>query len=303
MTSHLELFLEMMAAERGAALNTLESYRRDLTELLGFLHARQCRAEEASTTDIRHFFEQLAKASPSAATTARKLSSIKQFYKFLYSEKLVTENPVHVIEAPKKRQPLPKYLSVADVDTLITTAHQDKSLEGIRLTTLLEILYASGMRVTELVSLKTQYLQYTSPNHLRNFLIIKGKGGKERLVPLNQAAIDALEHYLSVRPMFTQEPRNPWLFPSPSKEGYLTRQRFHQLLKELALNAGLDPALVSPHVLRHSFASHLLHGGTDIRIIQELLGHSDISTTQIYTHILNLRMKELVKTAHPLATS
>jgi len=301
---YIESFLEMMLAEKGASKNTIDSYRRDLAELYGFLKHRKIQTENAATSDIREFFEHLANFTPSPSTLARKLSSIKQFYKFLLNDGTIDKNPALVIDTPKLHKKIPKYLNEAEVEILIQTAHNDKSAEGLRLTALLETLYASGMRVTELVSLKTSNMQIMFKDKkasLRNYLIIKGKGNKERVVPLGRSAIEALEAYLDIRDMFTADKFNTFLFPSSSKGGYLTRQRFHQLLKELATKANLDKEKVSPHILRHSFASHLLNGGANLKIVQELLGHSDISTTQIYTHILNQRLKDIVNENHPLA--
>lgn len=296
-------FLDMMKAERGAARNTIESYERDLSELESFLKKRQVEAESANTEDIREFFRKLSETGLAARTIARKLSTLKQFYKFLCTENERKDNPVTVIESPKNSKSLPKYLSEDDIDTLFDAAREDKTPEGIRLNAMLEVTYASGMRVTELLSLQMGNLQKIKEGNkikLRDFMIIRGKGNKERIVPLNKSAIAALEQYLTVRPVFANYKNEKWLFPSESAQGFLTRQRFHQLLKQLAINCGIDEAKVSPHVLRHSFASHLLNNGADLRVVQELLGHSDISTTQIYTHILNERMKKLVE-HHPLA--
>lgn len=307
MNNYIELFLEMMMAERGAAGNTIAAYQRDLDELHSFLTPRQIPMIEATTDDIRAFFKNISASGLAPSTIARKLSSVKQFYKFLCVDEFITENPSLVMDAPKQGKALPKYLSESQVTALLKTSAEDKSIEGLRLTALLEVLYASGLRVSELVSLKMSNLQkITSGNKvtLRNFLIVKGKGNKERLVPLNQSAIEALQNYLTIRENFLPphlHNSNEYLFPSSSQEGYLTRQRLHQLLKELALASNIDPDLVSPHVLRHSFASHLLNNGADLRVLQELLGHSDISTTQIYTHILSERMKKLVLEHHPLA--
>jgi len=301
---YIDSFIEMMEAEKGASQNTIESYKRDLNELFHFLKNRKVDIEKADTSDIRGFFEQQANFTHSPSTIARKLSSIKQFYKFLMNDAVISKNPALVIDAPKLAKKIPKYLNIDEVDTLLATAHNDKSAEGMRLTALLETLYASGMRVTELVALQMNNLQMMFEGKkasLRNYLIIKGKGNKERLVPLSPSAINALEEYINIRDMFTNDKFNNWLFPSSAKQGYLTRQRLHQLLKQLAIDSGIDPDKVSPHVLRHSFASHLLNGGANLKVVQELLGHSDISTTQIYTHILNQRLKDIVNENHPLA--
>jgi integrase/recombinase XerD len=297
---YIEMFLEMMVSERGAAKNTIESYERDLLEFNLFLRGKKIDIIEAEAQDIRAFFSKMDK-SFSSATIARKLSSIKQFYKFLAVDEIITHNPTLVMDAPKQSRPLPKYLSEADVNALLKTAYTDESPEGVRLAAMLEVLYASGLRISELVSLKMNNLQKISDGKittLRNFIIVKGKGNKERLVPLNISAIEALQNYLRVRDGFVNLNNQQWLFPS--HENYITRQRVHQLLKDLARKANINEKLVSPHVLRHSFASHLLNNGADLRSLQELLGHSDISTTQIYTHVLNERMKKLVMDKHPL---
>jgi integrase/recombinase XerD len=304
MNNYIELFVEMMMAERGAACNTIAAYKRDLEELQIFLSRRHKEFTESETEDIRAFFKHISASGIAASTIARKLSAVKQFYKFLCVDEFITENPSLVMDAPKQAKALPKYLSEEQVTLLLETAASDKSIEGVRLVALLETLYASGLRVSELVCLKMSNLQKIGIGDkvkLRNFLIVKGKGNKERLVPLNQSAIEALQNYLPMRDHFFNLHNREWLFPSAAAEGHLTRQRLHQLIKELALAANIDPELVSPHVLRHSFASHLLNNGADLRTLQELLGHSDISTTQIYTHILSERMKKLVLEKHPLA--
>lgn len=304
MNDPIENFIEIIKAERGASKNTVEAYTKDLKELQAFLKSKNIKLECAETDVIQKFFQNLSVAQLSGSTIARKLSCTKQFYKFLCTEEEREDNPALSISPPRIAKSLPKYLSTGDVDALLQVAYSDKSAEGLRLSALLEVLYASGMRVTELVSLKMNNLQKISSSaqvKLRNFIIIKGKGGKERLVPLNKTAISSLEEYLKIRDLFTNYKNDKWVFPSSAKQGFLTRQRFHQLLKELAVKAGIEAKKVSPHILRHSFASHLLHNGADLRVIQELLGHSDISTTQIYTHILSERMKELVEEKHPLA--
>ncbi|MCE3232787.1 MAG: hypothetical protein K0R98_1044 [Rickettsiaceae bacterium] len=227
------IFLEMMMAERGSAKNTIAAYQRDLEEFTVFITRREKSVLEVETEDIRAFFKTLATAKLSAKSIARKLSSIKQFYKFLCTEDLMQDNPSLALESPKQAKSLPKYLSETEITALINTAYMDKSIEGIRLVALLEVLYASGMRVSELVSLKITGSKITD----KNYLIIKGKGNKERLVPLNQSALKALQNYLPLRDHFFTLHNREWLFPSSSKEGHLTRQRLHQLLKELALAA------------------------------------------------------------------
>jgi integrase/recombinase XerD len=299
-------FLETLAAERGAADNTIQAYRRDLDDFLAFLAERDQTLKVAIAADISDYLRALFEGGLAPASRARRLSAIRQLFKFLTNEGVVAENPAYGILGPKKVLSLPKTLSVAEVDRLIETARariepatgRDK-VRALRLYALIEMLYATGMRVSELVTLPRSVLTGDA-----RVLTIKGKGGRERLVPLNQAARVALERYLGVgfedgvAPMV----KTKWLFASRGAEGHFTRQRLAQELKELAAEAGLDPDRVSPHVLRHAFASHLLDRGADLRSVQQLLGHADISTTQIYTHVLEERLKKLVFEHHPLAT-
>ena len=303
----IDNFIEMMIAERGVSDNTSVSYEKDLQELENFLKTKNTDLISASYDHLQQYFDHLHKMGFTAKTSARRLSCFRQFYKFLFSEAIRPDIPTVKIDSPKQEKPLPKYLSVDEADKLLKTSASDKSAEGIRLNAMIESMYSSGMRVTELASLRMSHLQVVNKAdkiHLKNFLIIKGKGGKERLVPLCGSAIAALEEYLQIRDYFLNYKQNNYLFPSFSKKGkptYLTRQRLHQLIKQLAITANIDPKRVSPHILRHSFATHMLYNGADLRILQELLGHSDISSTQIYTHVLNERMKELVEEKHPLA--
>jgi integrase/recombinase XerD len=244
---------------------------------------------------------ELSKQHLAASSLARKLSSLKQFFHFLYSEKERDDDPTLSVSSPKQVKALPKCLSLEEVDQLLTCASNDNSAEGARLYALLELLYATGLRVSELVALPLQTI-LSSKGELNRALLVKGKGNKERLIPLNMHALEAVKTYLKHRQEFLGRRKDSaYLFPSSSKEQHLTRQRFGQLLKALALKANLDPTKLSPHVLRHSFASHLLAGGADLRVIQELLGHSDISTTQIYTHVQNDKLAELVNNHHPLS--
>jgi len=286
-----------MAAERGAARATLSAYEADLKDFFGFLKDRK-----PTSVDSHHIQDYLVTQKHlSAPTVARRLSSLRQFYKFLMSEGEVAENPTTLIEAPRYRRKLPSLLSEEQVGRLLEGAKTWGGIEGIRLSSLLEILYASGFRVSELVS-----LPYTTAIEvLKNekpFLMIRGKGNKDRMVPLTPAALEALQNYLNVRQAFLPKGKeSPWLFPSSSKVGYLTRQRFGQLLKELALKVGLNPAHLSPHTIRHAFATHLLRHGAGLMIVQKLLGHSDISTTQIYTHVAQDDLVEMVEAYHPLA--
>lgn len=303
--NYIESFLEMMAAERGASSNTISSYKRDLLDFSAYITKKD---KDLSVTAIdlnllKSYISSLSEAGLSAATVARRISGIKQFFQFLYSDGIIKDNPAVNLESPKKASSLPKYLDENEVKILIDTAHADKSKDGIRLAALLEILYASGLRVTELIKLKTTAFQ-KKMSHGDDvvFLNVRGKGNKERVVPLNPAAIDSLMEYLrNYKAFLGRNEKSDWLFPSRGKEGHLTRQRLGQMLKDLAIKAGIDPEKVSPHVLRHSFASHLLSNGMDLRMLQELLGHSDISTTQVYTHISNKKLKSLVEEKHPLA--
>lgn len=295
----IESFLEMMAAERGAAKHTLAAYRRDLVDFMAYSQEKNADIIRVDGDFIRHYAISLKQRHLSGRTIARKLSALRQFYHFLASEERRTDNPTLELDSPRQESTLPKVLSEKDIGALLATSHQDTSPEGRRMSALLEILYASGLRVSELVSLKLSTLQREREKDggmLKPFLIVQGKGRKERLVPLNQPAIRMLTHYLALR-----HSNSAWLFPSTAEEGHITRQYFGKLLKKLALEAGIDPTMVSPHVVRHSFASHLLQHGADLRVIQELLGHADISTTQIYTHVLSEKLRSLVTEHHPLA--
>jgi integrase/recombinase XerD len=299
----LENFLEMLAAERGAADNTLDGYRRDLEDFSGFLG--KTRIADAQSSDVSAYLSDLNKRGFAETSQARRLSALKQFFKFLYSEGLRQDDPTRTLSAPKKRGSLPKVLSMDDVDRLIETARAETQkpqpsaaarLRVHRMYTLIEVLYATGLRVSELVALPVRAALRDA-----RLIEIKGKGGKERLVPLSHAAQAAMKDYVALRSAEGSYEKSPWLFPSHGDSGHLTRQHFARELKELAHKAGLDAAKVSPHVLRHAFASHLLQNGADLRVVQQLLGHADISTTQIYTHVLDERLRELVESAHPLA--
>nr|WP_306834545.1 site-specific tyrosine recombinase XerD [Neorhizobium huautlense] len=303
--AQLEAFLEMMSAERGAAANTLLSYERDLTDLREFLGKKQTLVL-AQSADLSAYLAHLGRQGFATSSQARRLSSMRQFYKFLYAEGLRGDDPTSILDAPKKGRSLPKTLSEDHVGKLLAQAASEAAdpapgqLSRQRMLALLELLYATGMRVSELVSLPARVLDQQG-----RFLMIKGKGNKERLVPLSRAAIEAMRIYgeskteAARRKEQTEE--SPWLFPSSGKDGFLPRQVFARDLKDLAIRAGLPASAISPHVLRHAFASHLLANGADLRVVQELLGHSDISTTQIYTHVLEERLRELVETHHPLA--
>jgi integrase/recombinase XerD len=304
---HMIAFLDMLAAERGAAANTLEAYRRDLDDYVRFLASHTLTIATAKPADIGTYLQQQSKAGLAAASRARRLSAVRQLYKFLLAEEVIDEDPCHKIVAPKRQKALPKTLSVDDVERLMVTAKAQTEIglggreqwRKLRLHCLVEMLYATGMRVSELIGLPRNVMSGDP-----RVLTIKGKGGRERLVPLNTPARIALERYCQAgRGDDDERPSLPgkWLFPSKSAEGHLTRQRLAQELKELAEAAGLDPTTVSPHVLRHAFASHLLDRGADLRSVQKLLGHADISTTEIYTHVLDERLKQVVFEHHPLA--
>jgi integrase/recombinase XerD len=293
----IESFLEMMAAERNAAQNTLEAYRRDLLSVAASLDGQAL--ADAQPEDLSQALRSLAEAGLSERTQARRLSALRQFYRFLVSENRLAEDPTAILDAPRAGQSLPKFLSEAEVDALLQAVQGMDGPEGLRLTAIVELLYATGLRVSELVSLPATAARQGEE---AGVLWLIGKGGRERMVPVGRAAAEALRVYMGVRGLWSGEPSVArWLFPSRSKEGHLTRRRIGQLLKELALEAGLDPTRVSPHVLRHAFATHLLSNGADLRALQTLLGHADIGTTQIYTHVLEERRRSLVLGHHPLA--
>ncbi|MCT7377387.1 site-specific tyrosine recombinase XerD [Chelativorans salis] len=301
----IEAFLEMMAAERGASDNTLASYRRDLEDADAFLTAAERGLAGASPAGIRSYLGDMAGRGFAATTQARKLSALRQFFKFLYAEGLRGDDPTGVLDSPKKGRPLPKTLNEAETGLLLERAGEEaraaaegspERIAAQRLSTLLEMLYASGLRVSELVSLPV-----TVALRDERFFIVRGKGGKERIVPLSGKARAAVALWLAERARHPALAESPWLFPAASERGYLPRQVFARELKGLAARAGIASAKISPHVLRHAFASHLLQNGADLRAVQQLLGHSDISTTQIYTHVLEKRLQELVQKHHPLA--
>lgn len=297
---HVEAFLEMLVAERGAARNTVDSYRRDLDDLADFAGRRGGAPETADAAMVRGYLAAQAAAGMSPRTTARRLSAFRQFFRFLLAEGIRADDPSAAIDSPRQGRPLPKYLSEEEVERLLAAAKRRPGADGVRLNALMEVLYATGLRVSELVGLPLSAL--SRDDHM---LVVRGKGGKERMVPLTDAAMEALDAYATVRESYLPRGRraaaSPWLFPSRSRDGHLTRVRFAQLLKQLAVEAGVETERVSPHVLRHSFASHLLAHGADLRSLQQMLGHADIGTTQIYTHVLDARLKALVQDAHPLA--
>ena len=293
----VDAFLEMMAAERGAAANTIASYRIDLKDFAGFTARRERRIEAADARLIRDYLSWLRAKGRSARTASRRLSSLRQFFRFLHAERIRDDDPCTGIDSPRLGRPLPKYLEEAEVERLLAAAHGATGADGLRLAALVEILYATGLRVSELVGLPMGALARDG-----RMLTVRGKGDKERMVPLGDPAREAVAAYLAVRNEHLGKRRESrFLFPASGTAGHLSRAHFSNLLKELAAAAGLDPARVSPHVLRHSFASHLLAHGADLRVLQQMLGHADISTTQIYTHVLDERLKSLVGRSHPLA--
>ncbi len=305
-----EAFLEMMAVERAAAHNTLLAYGKDLTDAAGFLAARGRDLADAVAEDIEAYFAALGARGLSPATASRRRAAVRQFYRFVLGEGWREDDPSRRVDAPKKGRPLPKVLSRDEVDRIIAAAAARDGAQGLRLGCIVELIYASGLRISELTSLPLAALARDPA-----YLIVTGKGGKDRLAPLNDAARTAVKAYLEARKTFlpksAQTPgapsragggdlANPWLFPSRGKGGRLTPRRVAQLLDEAAADAGIDPTRVSPHVLRHAFATHLLEGGADLRVVQKLLGHADIATTQIYTHVAGDRLAQVVATKHPL---
>jgi len=294
----IDAFLEMMASERAAAKNTLIAYSRDLADASGYLAGRGTDLAQASTDQIEAYFADLSARGLSPATAARRRAAVRQFYRFAVGERWRADDPSRRVDAPKRGRPLPKVLTAEEMERLIAAAAGKDGAAGLRLRCLVEVIYASGLRVSEALNLPVAAVARDPA-----FLMVTGKGGKDRLAPLNAPAREAVTAYLIARPSFF--PRggtdSPWLFPSRSRAGRLTPRRLGQLLDEAAVVAGVDPARVSPHVLRHAFATHLLEGGADLRVVQTLLGHADISTTQIYTHVTEGRLREVVERAHPLS--
>jgi len=305
---HIDAFLEMMAAERGAAENTLSAYDRDLQDWETALSKTNASLMTCGTGALEAILSKWATAGLAPSTAARKLSALKQFCLFLQMDNLRKDNPAHSLRGPKQGRSLPKVLSHDDIGALFTSVEADPSVKGVRLRAQLEILYAGGLRVTELVSLKLNAAARVIHADAAPCLIIRGKGNRERLVPLTGAAVRAIGDWLIVRektlPKSTiaRDRADGFLFPSSGKLGHVTRERFAQLLKQLAREAGLDARQISPHTLRHAFATHLLERGADLRAVQTLLGHADIATTQIYTHVLDSQMQQLVEDHHPLSS-
>jgi len=314
-TRLIGLFLDMLAAEQGAGPNTLDAYRRDLTDVSEFLGRAGGSLADAGTQALRGYLGDLDMRGYKSTSVARKLSAMRHLFRFLLNEKLRDDDPAAILSGPKRGRSLPKVLSISDVDRMLRRAKDmsesaevspSQRLRNLRLYCLLEVLYATGLRVSELVALPRSAAKRDA-----RMIVVRGKGNKERLVPLNEASRQAMADYLAATDATAKGDDKPggkgslaaskWLFPSFGESGHLTRQHFGRDLKELAVASGLQARLVSPHVLRHAFASHLLHNGADLRIVQTLLGHTDISTTQIYTHVVEERLKSLVRDLHPLA--
>ena len=304
------LFTDMLTAEQGAGPNTLDAYRRDLTDFSEFLARNGQNFAKAETQALRDYLADLDTRGFKSSSVARRLSAMRHLFRFLLNERIRSDDPAAILSGPKRGRGLPKVLSISDVDRLLTRAKElaaapqasgSQRLRALRLYCLLEVVYATGLRVSELVA-----LPLSASRRDARMIVVRGKGNKERLVPLNEASRQAMADYLAAMDALKGEKKkglaaSKWLFPSFGESGHLTRQHFARDLKELAVSAGLAARLVSPHVLRHAFASHLLHNGADLRIVQTLLGHSDISTTQIYTHVVEERLKSLVRDLHPLA--
>lgn len=304
MGGEIDLFLDMMAAERGAAKNTLDAYRRDLDDYAEFLAGEGAAPKTATTETIRAYLADCGSRGLRTASIARRLSAVRQLHRFIYSEGLGAGDPAAVLEGPKRGRPLPKSLGLGEVERLLAVSKEGiddaarpigERLRAARMSCLLELLYATGLRVSELIALPV-----TAARRDERFLVVRGKGNKERIVPLNTAAKQAMAGYLALREQAGLGP-SKWLFSSSGESGHLTRQHVGRELKAVASAAGLPSAKVSPHVLRHAFASHLLQNGADLRSVQQLLGHADIATTQIYTHVLDERLTGLVRDLHPLA--
>ena len=306
----VNLFLDMLAAEQGAGDNTLDAYRRDLTDFSEFLARSGHSFAGAETQALRDYLADLDARGFKSSSVARRLSAMRHLFRFLLNERIRSDDPGAILSGPKRGRGLPKVLSISDVDRLLAHAKAlidgaeataPRRLRAIRLYCLLEVLYATGLRVSELMALPRSAARRDA-----RMIVVRGKGEKERLVPLNETSRQAMADYLAATEALKPDSKkhagsSKWLFPSFGESGHLTRQHFARDLKELAASAGLAPRLVSPHVLRHAFASHLLHNGADLRIVQTLLGHTDISTTQIYTHVVEERLKSLVRDLHPLA--
>ena len=317
MNIYIENFLNNLLAEKGSAKNTIISYKKDLEELFDFL--KDIKIEEITTKDLKKYLEFLYKNGVATSTMARHISAIKQFFNFLQLENIITENPASLLDHPKIQANIPEILTEKEIEKLLDTAKKDKSNYGIQLYTMLELLYATGLRISELVEMKISDIQKKYRNDglytIDDFLIINGKGNKERLIPINKTAKDALIKYINLRESLLNGKKSEWLWTTMAtfskdkkdtkvvfkKDNHIARQIFALNLKQLAIESNINPEKVHPHILRHSFASHILQRGADLRVVQELLGHSDISTTQIYTHIADEKLKKIVNELHPLA--
>ena len=293
----IDLFLESQAADRNASLNTLEAYQRDLNHFTKWINKPALNVLKA---DIEGYIQDLFSKEFKVSTINRRISTLKQFYLFLFNEGTIASNPCLHIKTAKSPATLPKVVSSKQMGDFLDFLRNATEPAHIRIRAILELLYASGLRVTELIRLPVNCV--VNGATAQPMILVKGKGNKERLVPLNDTCIEALFTYLKVREIFVSGPKSSvFLFASRSKEGCLTRQRVGQLIKETALEFGLNPTMISPHVFRHSFATHLLQGGSDLLTIQKLLGHSDIATTQIYTHVMPISVYQLVQKHHPIA--
>tara|TARA_B110000008_G_scaffold184495_1_gene183354 strand:+ start:273 stop:1190 length:918 start_codon:yes stop_codon:yes gene_type:complete len=294
----LENFLEVLASEKGLAVNTRISYKNDILQFLVFLEKNKKKINEITSIDIEKFTSKFTTQGLEKSTISRKMSALSHFFIFLLEENMIKKNPINELDLPKQIKKLPKILSVDQVEKLIKSSREDQSINGIRLNTMIEILYATGIRVSELVEMK---LSATYAE--KNFLLVQGKGNKERLVPISENTEEKIKDYLKIRNEYiNNDTESKWLFPSKqSSKGHITRQRFNQLLQTLCERVNLNNIKISPHKLRHAFATHLLANGVDLRSLQQMLGHADISTTQIYTHVLKDRLKKLVSDNHPLS--
>ena len=294
----VENFLEVLASEKGLSKNTLYSYKIDLDQFINFIQKQNIKNREFKEKDIKEFIGTFRNKGYEKSTVSRKISSLTHFFNFLLDEREIEINPLSNFEAPKQKKKLPIILSNQHIDKILEFTKQDQSEAGIRLYTMIEILYATGIRISELVEMKLSSIYEN-----KNFLLITGKGNKERLVPISKKTRETLNKYLTIRDYFISDKNNSiWMFPSKqSSIGHITRQRFNQLLNQLNSQANLGIKRISPHKLRHAFATHLLENGMDLRSLQQILGHADISTTQIYTHVLKERLKEIIKDNHPLS--
>jgi integrase/recombinase XerD len=305
MINYMEYFFEMLIAERGATENTISSYKKDIKDLFDYLESNHIALEKVTSFIVKDFIAELSKKNLGAKTIGRKISALRQFFTFLVSDRILKENPTLNIIMPKRPESVPKALSKDMLSQLIETAYNDVTKEGLRDYAMLEILYSTGMRISELVALEMKSLEGFSSDSEINLLIVKGKGQKERAVILNQKACKALKNYLNIRSKFLSAgTKVNWVFPSISKNKkiiHISRQRFGQILKGIAIKSNIDSSIISPHKIRHSFATHMLDNGANLRIVQELLGHSDISSTQIYTKVSDSKAKKLLLDKHPLS--